>query len=168
MTLQQLNQLHPAQLRHELSRCCGSSAWVEQMTEAFPALDTESLLKAAERVWFACSEEDWREAFSHHPKIGDTHLLREKFAATGQWAGEEQSSVAQTPDAVLRSLAEGNRRYENKFGYIFIVFATGKTAADMLALLETRLHNTASDEIRIAMEEQNKITQLRLQKLLSA
>ncbi|MBE7169749.1 MAG: 2-oxo-4-hydroxy-4-carboxy-5-ureidoimidazoline decarboxylase [Williamsia sp.] len=168
MTLQQLNNLSIPQLRTELARCCGSATWIEQMVEIFPVADEKELLPEAERIWNNCSENDWIEAFSHHPRIGDVQTLKERFAATAQWAGEEQAAARQTSDAVLQALKEGNDAYAEKFGYIFIVCATGKSAPEMLHLLQARLHNTAEDEIRIAMQEQNKITQIRLQKLLAS
>ena len=168
MTLSQLNQLNPMQRRTELGRCCGSTEWIKRMMEIFPVQDEGALQREAERTWFACDENDWREAFTHHPKIGDISSLKEKFAATAKWAGEEQSAVRQTADSVLQALKDGNMEYENRFGYIFIVCASDKSAGEMLALLQARLHNNASDEIQIAMREQNKITLLRLQKLLSA
>ena len=168
MTLQQLNQLDPVQLKQELTRYCGSAIWVEKMMLVFPVRNDDTLLKEAEKAWFACNENDWLEAFTHHPKIGDIGSLKEKFAATGKWAGEEQSAVNDTSDAVLQALKDGNEAYENKFGYIFIVCASGKSAEDMLGLLQARLPHAAADEIHIAMREQNKITLLRLQKILTA
>lgn len=136
------------------------------MAAIFPVPDKETLFTQAEKTWYDCSESDWREAFSHHPRIGDVRALKEKFAATAHWAGEEQSAVRQSPDAVLQALKEGNDVYAAKFGYIFIVCATGKTAHEMLRLLQARLNNSAADEIQLAMQEQNKITLIRLQKLL--
>lgn len=166
MTLETLNQLPVDQLKATLRACCGSLTWVKRMVSHFPVEDEDSLLRNAEAVWFDCSEADWREAFSHHPKIGDLDALKKKFAATAAWAGEEQSAVKQTNDTVLTALKKCNDRYEAKFGYIFIVCATGKSAEEMLHLLEVRLNNTTTDEIRLAMQEQNKITLIRLQKLL--
>jgi 2-oxo-4-hydroxy-4-carboxy-5-ureidoimidazoline decarboxylase len=168
MTLNQLNQLNAAQLKEALSKCCGSTAWVEKMCAVFPVDDEQTLYKAAETIWRQCNETDWREAFTHHPKIGDIHSLKEKFAATGKWAEGEQSGVKQASEEVLEALAEGNKAYEEKFGYIFIVCATGKTAEEMLALLQSRLPNTKEEEIKIAMNEQSNITQIRLQKLLAS
>ncbi|HEY4151592.1 MAG TPA: 2-oxo-4-hydroxy-4-carboxy-5-ureidoimidazoline decarboxylase [Chitinophagaceae bacterium] len=168
MTLTELNHLPATDLKEALAKCCGATAWVEQVAAAFPVSGKEQLLAEAERVWFACSEKDWREAFTHHPKIGDIDSLKEKFASTSQWAEGEQSAVRHTSEQVLIALAAGNLQYEEKFGYIFIVCATGKSAGEMLALLQARLHNNPSDEIKIAMAEQNKITRLRLEKLLAA
>ncbi len=167
MTLHELNILPKDQLKAELFKCCGSTNWVEKMLPFFPADDMVELINDAEEQWYECSEADWLEAFTHHPKIGDVESLKKKFAATAQWASGEQGAVAEAPQQVLEALSKGNNDYEQKFGFIFIVCATGKSAAEMLALLEARLPNNREEEIRIAMDEQNKITQLRLQKLLS-
>ena len=166
MTLTELNNLHPAALKEALGKCCGAGAWVSQLMAVFPVKDAQQLFSEAQRTWYACDEADWREAFTHHPKIGDINSLKEKFASTSQWAEGEQSSVRLTSQQVLEALASGNTQYEQKFGYIFIVCATGKSAEEMLALLQARLHNSPADEIKIAMAEQNKITRLRLEKLL--
>lgn len=167
MTLHELNILSKEQLRKELFKCCGSKTWVEKMLPFFPADDMVELLNDAEEQWYQCSKADWLEAFTHHPKIGDVESLKKKFASTAQWAGNEQGAVNSAPEETLKALANGNDEYEKKFGFIFIVCATGKSAGEMLMLLDSRLPNTKEEEMNIAMEEQNKITLLRLQKLLS-
>jgi 2-oxo-4-hydroxy-4-carboxy-5-ureidoimidazoline decarboxylase len=167
MTLHELNILPTDELKEALLKCCGSNTWVEKMLVFFPADDMVELLNDAEDEWYACSEADWLEAFTHHPKIGDVASLTKKFAATAQWASSEQSAVNTASQQIIEALAKGNDDYENKFGFIFIVCATGKSAEEMLALLQARLPNEKPAEIKIAMEEQNKITQLRLQKLLA-
>ena len=125
----------------------------------------ESLLSAAQEEWQSLDEHDWREAFTHHPKIGDRAALRERFPATHDLSAREQAGVAAASDAVLDALAAANRRYETRFGYIFIVCASGLTADDMLARLNARLTNAPADEIAIAAGEQAKITALRLASL---
>lgn len=167
MTLQEFNRLNNEKLTEELSRCCGSSEWVEKMIASFPFSNKEELLNQAEKIWFSLDEGDWREAFEHHPKIGDITSLKQKFANTAQWAEGEQSAVKQTSDDTLRELAKDNKHYEDNFGYIFIVCATGKSAEEMLTILKSRLHNHPKDEIKIAAAEQNKITLLRLNRLLA-
>jgi 2-oxo-4-hydroxy-4-carboxy-5-ureidoimidazoline decarboxylase len=167
MTLHELNTLPKDLLKQELFKCCGSHTWVDKMLVFFPADDMVELLNDAEDQWYECSEADWLEAFTHHPKIGDVESLKKKFAATAQWASGEQGSVAEASQQTLEALAKGNEAYENKFGFIFIVCATGKSAEEMLALLEARLPNSREEEINIAMDEQNKITKLRIEKLLS-
>lgn len=167
MNLHELNTLPADQLKGELFKCCGSNAWVEKMLPFFPADDMVELLNDAEEQWYACSESDWLEAFTQHPKIGDVESLKKKFASTAHWASGEQGTVTAASPSTLEALAKGNEEYEKKFGFIFIVCATGKSADEMLGLLQERLPNTKETEIRIAMDEQNKITQLRLQKLLA-
>lgn len=166
MTLHDLNTLPKQQLKEELTKCCGSSAWVNKMLPFFPADDLVELLEDAEEQWWKCSEADWKEAFAHHPKIGDIESLQKKFASTAGWASGEQSGVNAASQQTLEELAKGNKQYEEKFGYIFIVCATGKSADEMLAMLEIRLQNSPEVEIEIAADEQNKITKLRIEKLL--
>ncbi len=167
MTVAQLNKLDLPQRAATLRTCCGSSTWIESMQLLFPVADEAALLAAAETAWVQCSKADWKEAFTHHPKIGDINSLKEKYAATREWAAGEQAAVEQGAEEVLQALALGNSAYEKKFGYIFIVCATGKSAAVMLQLLEARLENSPAAEIYIAMREQGKITALRLKKLLA-
>lgn len=168
MTLTALNALPPEQLNEALGKCCGATAWIQKMTNEFPVKDEDSLLAAAARNWQSCTESDWKEAFDHHPKIGDLHSLQHKFAATGQWAAGEQSGTVDASTVILQAFAKGNKLYEDKFGYIFIVCATGKSAPEMLSILTERLKNEEREEIKIAMGEQEKITAIRLKKLLSA
>lgn len=168
MTLKDLNTLSPEQLQQTLRQCCGATAWIEKMKHEFPVADEESLLEAAARHWHNCSEEDWKEAFTHHPKIGDLHALQQKFASTAHWTSGEQAGTIDASTVILQAFAKGNMLYEDKFGYIFIVCATGRSAPEMLSLLTERLKNTPEDEIKIAMGEQEKITTIRLKKLLTA
>ena len=124
------------------------------------------MFAVAGEIWTKLTPDDWKEAFSHHPKIGDIKSLRKKFASTADMAEGEQSGVMQTSERTLQALAEGNNLYEAKFGYIFIVCATGKGAEEMLALLNERLHHYPEEEIAIAAKEQAKITKLRLEKMI--
>jgi 2-oxo-4-hydroxy-4-carboxy-5-ureidoimidazoline decarboxylase len=166
MTLHELNILPKDKLKQALFKCCGSETWVNKMLPFFPADDMVELLNDAEDQWYECTEADWLEAFSHHPKIGDVESVKKKFASTAQWASGEQSAVSIASQQTIEALAKGNDDYEKKFAFIFIVCATGKSAEEMLELLQQRLPNTKEDEIKIAMDEQNKITLLRIQKLL--
>ena len=166
MTLHELNTLPKQQLIEELTKCCGSSAWVNKMLPFFPADDLVELLEDAEEQWFLCSEGDWKQAFAQHPKIGDIDSMNKKFTSTLHWASGEQRAVNTASQKTIEALAEGNKRYQEKFGYIFIVCATGKSADEMLGMLQTRLQNNPEVEIEIAADEQNKITKLRLEKLL--
>jgi 2-oxo-4-hydroxy-4-carboxy-5-ureidoimidazoline decarboxylase len=151
--------------RRLLTTCCGSRRWVDRMLARRPFGSRVELLTAARDEWNALDSPDWREAFAHHPRIGDRDALAARFPATHELAAHEQAGIADATAGVLDALAEGNRRYEEKFGYIFIVCATGKSADEMLALLEARLPNDEATELRIAAAEQAKITELRLQKL---
>jgi 2-oxo-4-hydroxy-4-carboxy-5-ureidoimidazoline decarboxylase len=167
MTLHALNILPKEELKEALFKCCGSTIWVSKMLTIFPTDDLVELEEDAEEKWYECTEADWKEAFTHHPKIGDIESLKKKFAATANWAAGEQNGAALASQQILEALAKGNDEYEKKFGYIFIVCATGKSAEEMLALLQARLSNNQKDEIKIAADEQNKITKLRLEKLLA-
>ena len=137
------------------------------MMEHFPFTTSDSLYKQALTIWYDdCEQEDWLEAFGHHPKIGGLKALAKKFAATEAWASEEQGAVKAADTTVLQALAAGNEAYEAKFGFIFIVCATGKSAEEMLNLLEARMSSSFEEELAVAMGEQAKITSLRLNKLL--
>jgi 2-oxo-4-hydroxy-4-carboxy-5-ureidoimidazoline decarboxylase len=166
MTLDELNQLPDSDARAALERCCGARAWVARLCEGRPYASRAALLAAAERAADAMTPADWLEAFTHHPRIGDVAGLRAKFASTADWAGDEQRGASAAADATLQALADANQEYAERFGHIFIVFATGKSAAEMLAILRGRLGNTPQRELEIAAGEQRKITRLRLQKLL--
>lgn len=167
MTIQMLDKLPKEQAFRQLFNCCGSTEWVKKMLLYRPFQNSKSLMVLAEKVWFDdCSPRDWIEAFGHHPKIGDIKSLEKKFSATRDWAGNEQAGVRMANKATLESLATGNEAYEKKFGYIFIVCATGKTAEEMLHLLQKRLPNDPATELEIAMREQHKITEIRLKKLI--
>jgi 2-oxo-4-hydroxy-4-carboxy-5-ureidoimidazoline decarboxylase len=167
MTLDDLNNLPEAEAIAELTKCCGAHRWVNKMAHRRPFKDATDLLATADDVWEQLGQEDWLEAFTHHPKIGDMDSLRAKFANTKAWAQGEQSGTASASEETLQGLADGNRDYEARFGYIFIVCATGKTADEMLALLRSRLGNAPEREIHVAAAEQAKITRLRLEKLLA-
>src|SRR3954471_6202094 len=121
MTIHDLNNLPQEQLKEVLFKCCGSTAWVNKMLSVFPVEDYVDLVEDAEEKWYQCTEQDWKEAFSHHPKIGDVDSLKERFASTAQWASGEQSGVNSASDEIFQQLKESNRLYEEKFGYIFIV-----------------------------------------------
>jgi allantoinase len=165
--LDRLNTLHPDQARAELLRCCGSRRWAERLANLRPFASEEALFKTADEVWRGLDRADRLEAFAAHPRIGDLDHLRARFASTASWAGGEQAGVAGASDRVLQELAEGNRDYEARFGYIFIVCASGKTADEVLGLLRGRLGNDPDSELAIASDEQAKITRIRLRKLLS-
>lgn len=167
MRLDELNNLDDDEATARLLRCCGSTRWAQQIATARPFASRQELFDAADAIWWDLDERHWREAFSAHPKIGDIDSLREKYASTKSWSEHEQSGVSSASEQVLERLAEANDEYEDKFGYIFIVCATGKSAEEMLDILEQRLPNDPGDEIEIAAGEQAKITRIRLEKLLN-
>ncbi len=167
MTIADYDHLKASEKRSLLFQCCGSQKWVDKMINLPPVEDLIDLFEDAEEMWYECNEEDWKEAFTHHPMIGDIDSFRKKFS-TDQFAEKEQASINNSSEKTLQSLVEGNKAYKEKFGYIFIVCASGKSAEEMLALLNERLQNTLEEEIKIAMDEQNNITKLRLEKLLES
>jgi 2-oxo-4-hydroxy-4-carboxy-5-ureidoimidazoline decarboxylase len=165
MTIAEFDHLEDNKKKTLLYQCCASAGWVGKMLKALPAEDLVDLFEIAEEQWYSCNTNDWLEAFKGHPKIGDIDSLKEKFKSTTHLAAGEQASVNEASNETLQSLAEYNTLYADKFGFIFIVCATGKSADEMLSLLKTRLQNNPEEEIEIAMEEQNRITKLRLEKL---
>jgi 2-oxo-4-hydroxy-4-carboxy-5-ureidoimidazoline decarboxylase len=160
-----LNSWGEAEATAAFLRCCGSTRWAARMAARRPFAGEGELFAAAREVWRALALADWLEAFAAHPKIGDLEALRGKFAGTAAWAAGEQAGVTGAPEATLRALAEGNRAYEARFGHLFLVCASGKSAEEMLALLEQRLNNGPEEELLVAAGEQEKITRLRLEKL---
>ena len=160
---QRLDRADAASARNLLRACCGSTQWVDRMIGRRPFGSRESLLGAARDEWFALGSDDWREAFSHHPKIGDTAAQAERFAATRHLSQSEQNGVERAGANLLHTLADANQLYERKFGYIFIVCARGRSAEEMLALLHARLGNDPDVELRVAAAEQADITALRLE-----
>ena len=166
MTIEALNALTPSEANEQFKLCCGASNWVEKMNQNRPFQDKNEVYQKAESIWFSLSSEDWLEAFTHHPKIGDIDSLRKKFHNTKSISKNEQSGVNDVGKSTLNNLAKSNQLYEDKFGFIFIVCATGKSADEMLALIKMRLNKNAETEMQNAAKEQNKITQLRLEKLL--
>jgi len=167
ITLNILNSLSEKEAHNHLEKCCVSKTWISKMVELRPFSSEEDVLKKAASIWYNdCTIDDFKEAFTGHPKIGDVESLKEKFAHTKDWANNEQSKMAEADMQTVEALAEANTQYEAKFGYIFIVSASGKSASEMLAIINTRLQNKKEDEIYVAMNEQHKITVIRLDKLI--
>ena len=167
MKLKQFNSLDKSIAFTELEKCCGSEQWIKSILAARPYNSIGNLQQFSDKVWNKLTKKDYLQAFTHHPQIGDIDSLKKRFANTAHWAGKEQSGTADASDEVLNKLKSGNDDYLLKFGFIFIVCATGKTAQQMLNALNQRIVNDPSTELLIAAGEQNKITHLRLQKLLS-
>ena len=164
--LELLNHSSSAAAEFALLNCCGSRRWAQKMAEACPFADVSDLLKQADEIWQNLEAEDWLEAFAAHPKIGAKKGVSHQTEQSAEWSKGEQSGTQSATDSVKAELEEYNRLYENKFGFIFIVCATGKCAEEMLEICRRRLNNDVETEIRIAAEEQRKITEIRLKKLL--
>jgi 2-oxo-4-hydroxy-4-carboxy-5-ureidoimidazoline decarboxylase len=167
MTLTDLNTQNPEQATHTFMQCCTSSNWVKTMVKAIPFMDKKAVVDQANLAWQNLEEADYLEAFDGHPKIGDVNSLRAKYANTKELASNEQGLVKEANNDVLEVLSLGNTDYEAKFGFIFIVCATGKSAKEMSDLLQARLPNNKTTELVNAAEEQRKIFQLRIDKILA-
>ena len=167
MTLNQLNQLTAEEAKSELLKCCGSTRWAHEMTRARPFASAEELYEKADEICASLDEHDWLEAFRAHPKIGERKAATDQSQQAQSWSAQEQAGVAQALSETRELLAELNHQYEARFGFIFIVCATGKSPEEMLAILQARIGNDRSRELVIAAEEQRKITRLRLEKLLN-
>ena len=168
MSLPELNALPRYRAEAELIKCCGSTAWVRAMAGRRPFAGLERLMRAAGEVWWRLDAADWMEAFRAHPQIGQQQAVAVNASQAQVWSVLEQSGMNRAGVGVTMALEEANQEYLAKFGYIFIVCASGKSAEVMLASLRLRLANTPDVEIRVAAEEQNKITRLRLERLLTA
>ena len=166
MTLLALNQADTAEAARLLRQCCTSENWIALLLQARPFADASALHAEADRAWDAMQETDYLQSFEGHPKIGDVNSLKAKYASTKALAAGEQAAVDSAGDQIITALAEGNAAYEKKFGFIFIVCASGKSAGEMLGLLQARLPNSREQELMNAAEEQRKIFHLRLEKLL--
>lgn len=160
-----LNSLSSAEAIEQFRRCCGADAWCDAMAAARPFASHDAMAAAADKAFDSMPREAWLEAFACHPRIGDLKSLRMKFAGNKEWSGGEQAGAATADDATLQRLADANEAYFDRFGYLFIVCATGKSAPEMLAILESRLVNDPETELSIAAAEQRKITHLRLGKM---
>lgn len=167
MTLEEFNTLSKEDAFQQLEKCCVSKTWIHKMIAEMPFASEDALVKKAAAIWYnECEIADYKEAFTGHPKIGDVSSLQAKFAHTSDWAGNEQSKVEEANLKTIEALAKANEDYETKFGYIFIVSASGKSAEEMLAIVHARLEHEPANEIDVAMNEQHKITVIRLAKLI--
>jgi OHCU decarboxylase len=160
MTLDELNAITRAEAEETLLRCSGSRHWAARMTAARPFATRHALYETAERIWWNLDPQDWREAFAAHPRIGERRGT--------QWSVQEQSGAHAAAESTLEELAAVNAAYEARFGYIFIVCATGKSGDEMLAAARRRLHNDPGAELQVAAAEQAAIARRRLEKLLDA
>jgi allantoicase len=166
--LKRLNTLIGDDAEAELRACCASEEWVRRMIERRPFRTVSELYEAADEIWRALRPEEWLEAFRAHPRIGDREAARPEGGAFRKWSSEEQSGVRGAGTDTLSALAEANRQYEARFGFVFLICATGKSAEEMLASAKERLQNAPAAELGVAAEQQRQITRIRLGKLLSS
>lgn len=162
------DQLHHHVTREDLLAACGSTRWVEAMLTRAPFETSQHLHVAADEAFDELREDDWLEAFAHHPRIGDVDALRERFATSGALSEREQAGIAGTPDELLEELARGNATYEERFGFVFLVRAAGRSAQELLELQRARLASDRVTELVTAAQQQREITQLRLEQQLAA
>jgi OHCU decarboxylase len=163
---ERLNLLPASEAENELLKCCGSRKWAARLIAERPFKNASDLIAKADQVWWSLEPRDWLEAFHSHPKIGEKKAASMVAAEAQRWSEDEQSGTRNSAAETMELLARLNRVYEEKFGYIFIVCASGKSSEEMLAILRTRLENPVDQELQIAAAEQAKITALRLEKLL--
>jgi 2-oxo-4-hydroxy-4-carboxy-5-ureidoimidazoline decarboxylase len=166
MTLEAFNIASAEAARDALACCCGSRAWVDRMLALRPFPDRKMLFLAAGSVWSSLTPADWLEAFAHHPKIGEKSAPAANARAS-TWSSQEQKGMQAASPHTASRMQQLNEEYERKFGWIFIICATGKGPDEMLAAIESRLDHDSETELNIAAEEQSKIIQLRLEKLLT-
>jgi OHCU decarboxylase len=164
--LNELNSLPAPEAEKELLKCCGSGSWARRMSTERPFVNEKVLIDTADLIWWSLEPRDWLEAFHSHPKIGEKKAAADASVEAQKWSEDEQAGTRDSAQQTMADLAQLNRDYEEKFGHIFIICATGKTSEEMLASLRERLNNAPSEELRIAAREQAKITHLRLNKLL--
>jgi 2-oxo-4-hydroxy-4-carboxy-5-ureidoimidazoline decarboxylase len=160
------NRADEADARDPMIACCGAKRWAAAMVALRPLASIAELSQAADRAWGTMEESDWLEAFACHPRIGQRHAAH-ATAQSVAWSRQEQSSVATAQERVLGELADANKIYEQRFGFSYIVCATGKNAEEMLAILKRRLASDRAAELREAAEQQRQILQIRLGKWLT-
>ncbi len=164
-TLADWNQLPEAEALAPVLSCCGSNAFATAVTHERPYSDMNSLLAKADDIWWSLAEGDWLEAFACHPCIGESAAnASHQFSA---WSTEEQSKARSAAESVLDAISRKNRKYEARHGFIFIVCASGRSAEELLAILDRRLNNTTEVELQEAAEQQRQITHLRIRKWLA-
>jgi OHCU decarboxylase len=164
--LERLNSLATDDAVAEFLKCCGSKSWARRMASERPFTSLAELVETGERIWWSLESADWLEAFLSHPKIGEQKAVAPTALEAQQWSEDEQAGIRNSAEQTTAALAELNRTYEEKFGYIFIVCASGKSSEEMLTILRQRSRNSTEEELPIAAAEQAKITQLRLGKLI--
>jgi len=161
------NALSPEQAAEQILPCCGSSAWARRLSALRPLHEEGALFSASDEIWNQLQPSDWREAFSKHPRIGESKVPAAASSQSAKWSAKEQNGVGAAAESVQQALAAANREYERLFGRVFIVCATGKSAEEMLNILRQRMQNDDATEFQAAAQEQRKITNLRLKKWLN-
>jgi 2-oxo-4-hydroxy-4-carboxy-5-ureidoimidazoline decarboxylase len=164
--LMRWNELATAEAAGEILPCCGSQRWAHALARLRPLTDAEALLAQSDEIWWQLDPADWSEAFSSHPRIGEKKAPESATAKSADWSSQEQGGVAGSSDSIQEQLKRANDDYEQRFGRIYIVCASGKSVEEMLAILYRRLENDEASELREAAEQQRQITQLRLRKWL--
>ena len=167
-SLERFNRLPRQRALRALLDCCGSKQWAQQMAARRPFAGETEFFEAADKTWSSLARADWLEAFLHHPPIGETRAKAKQSATASRWSVNEQSSAQRAEPGALEALTVQNRAYAEKFGYVFLICATGKSSEEILNALRLRLPNEPNTELRVAAEEQRKITRLRLEKLLES
>jgi allantoicase len=166
--LERFNRLSKQKAAKALLDCCASQKWSQQMADQKPFSSPAALFQAADKIWSELPQEDWLQGFRHHPAIGAKKAKAKQSATASRWSAKEQSTAQSAPPEVLAALAQENKTYATKYGFVFLICATGKTTEDILKALRQRVSNEPEVEVRIAAEEQRKITRLRLEKLLQS
>jgi 2-oxo-4-hydroxy-4-carboxy-5-ureidoimidazoline decarboxylase len=161
------NDLPAEEAAREILPCCGSNTWAASLVSRRPVREESELLAASDEIWRGLGEVDWLAAFRSHPRIGESRAERTVSAQSSAWSEQEQKKAATADEAIKTALRWGNREYEQKFGRIFIVCATGKSASEILEILRRRLHNDDATELQQAAEEQRQIMHIRLKKWIA-
>ena len=166
ITVKDLDEMKPDQARGILAECCGSSKWVNEMTARRPYRTFDNVLKAADEAADTMDTHDWLAAFAHHPRIGEGSGSAPEKGVAAWWAAKEQAGMDVAGNDVKAALMNANEEHDRKFGYIYIVCATGMSAEEMLDNARKRLKNDGEKELAVSAHEQRKITRLRLEKLI--
>lgn len=166
VTVTQLDEMPAEEAGGLFKECCGSSRWVAMMLARRPFRFRDSVFFAADLFWKSLTLRDCMEAFAHHPRIGEKEGAKPQGERGAAWSAREQSGMNVVEAELRKEITETNREYEDRFGYIYIVSAQGKTAAELLTIAKDRLRNNPETEIRVSCDEQKKIMHLRLEQLI--
>lgn len=165
-TLARWNQLSAEEAAQEILSCCGSSAWAGAMAARRPVNEEMTLINISDGIWHQLSEADWMEAFAKHPRIGERKAPEQASSRSASWSEQEQANASVADRMIRNELAAANEQYEQRFGRVFLVCASGKSATEILDILRQRIRNDDTTELLEAAEQQRQITNLRLKKWL--